>query len=216
MENSYLNYGPLSNSKPKSVTDQIDILRSYWPQLIPDKALAYYEEVYSHLRLPDWVEGAFVIIRPGYFSQLHGEEVYEIYSAVNKAFGFKDYRSEQVPHMNERNRRIIDERYTQLDSDIGIIPGQFGLKFQGTPVINATSKLEKSELLAGVMATGAMLITHPERLTKETDMWAICGGDEFSDEWVPYFKFRNSQLCIGAISPYSADPDCGIISGIAI
>ncbi|MFA7653447.1 MAG: hypothetical protein WCX97_00175 [Candidatus Magasanikbacteria bacterium] len=188
-------YGYLSGYKgPGAITDQIDILRKHWPTLNPDAALRYYREVYSTLAHPGWVEGAFALIRPGFFSDKYGEEVGEVLEAIKKDRGgkFHNYREGQLNEQHLRQlastlaaTRALVER--QPNSDILIVGANFGIRYpqgDGTHIVSSVRRA-REKVTAGEFGLGAkdgstMLLTNPIRLQHFDDLWIDLPGDEFA------------------------------------
>lgn len=182
------NYGYLSGyKKPIGITDQIDILRSHWPSLNPDAALRYYHERYPTLRFPDWVEGPFALIRPGFFSDKYGEELMEILKAIAKDRKGKldNYREgclgEEYLRQTERTLTKIRELCEQQPgSDILIVSEQFGIHYRGRSVHKAREVFVPSEYGEGAKNVGTMILTNPIRLQHFNDLWINCAGDKYS------------------------------------
>lgn len=183
-------YGYLSGyKKPHSIEEQIEILRFHWPQLNPDKAIHYMEKAYSKLKFPEWIEGPFAIIRPGFFSNIYGEEVEEILKAFKKARKgkFVNYRKGQLGSnfLQQHQRTVLYLKKlskAQNESDILIEPAQFGIRHRGKSVRRAREVFVRDEYGSGAKDIGTKLLTHPERLQRYDDLWIDCAGDEYSSE----------------------------------
>lgn len=202
------NYGYLSGyKKPVEVADQIDILRSHWPNLNPDAALYYCREKYSTLQIPGWVEGPFAIIRPGFFSDKYGEELAEVLKAIAKdrKGKFVNYREGQLgPEYLRQSERTLSQlgvlMRQQPRSDILISPAQLGIRHRGRSVRRAREVLVTSEYGKGAKDIGTMLLTNPIRLRHYDDLWIDCAGDEFSPGadgvfyCAPYFSFSGGGV----------------------
>lgn len=205
-------YGYLSGYQiPVPVTDQIDILRSHWPQLNPDRALHYMNEVYPKLQVPNWIEGPFALIRPGFFSDVYREEVEEVFKALEKALDgkFVNYRKGELgPEYLRQNARTISmmKQITeqQPNSDIIIVPEQFGIRHRGRSVRRAKEVFIAAEFGEGTKNTGTMIITNPNRLQHYNDLWIDCAGDEYSPsadgrfDGAPSFRFFGGGVGFGA------------------
>ena len=223
------NYGYLSGyQKPIEITDQIDILRSHWPKLNPDGAIRYMREqlfLNPKLQLPSWVEGPFALIRPGFFSNLYGEELEEILKALTKARGgkFYNYRDGQLgPKYLRQNTRtvamtnLIMEQ--QSGSDILIVPEQFGICHRGRSVRRAREVFVGNEFGEGAKNVGTMLITNPNRLKHYDDLYLDCPGDEYAlvadggFSSAPSFYFGAERVEFGAHWFGSVYGSCGSVS----
>lgn len=178
--------------KPKSVEDQIDILRSHWPDLDPDPALKYYREVYSTLTLPGWVEGPFVILPP---------MVGEYYEELGRLHRADDRQTDQLFGALARDRgRALHIRRDQFDphdlmwvertnkfralkkgypGDLLIIPAQFGVRHRGRSVRRARRMFDRNEVGLDLNMVATMLLTHPERLQHHKDLSIDCAGSGY-------------------------------------
>lgn len=214
--------------KPVEVSDQVDILRSHWPQLNPDLALRYLREVYPTIQLPSWVEGPFALIRPGFFSDQYGEELAEVLKALAKdrQGKFVNYREGQLsPEYLQQSERTLSHLGAlvkqQPESDILISPAQFGIRHRGRSIRRAREVFVAGEYGKGAKDVGTMLLTHPTRLQHLDDLWIDCAGDDFSPDAdgrfdrAPYFDFRDGGLGFGARWVGHAYDDYGSASGFS-
>lgn len=211
--------------KPAAIDAQIDTLRSYWPKLNPDAAMRYFREVYPKLQLPDWVESPFAIIRPGFFSDAYGEEVEEIFKALTKSRDgkFKNYWEGQLgPEYLRRHAqtaaKLEEVVQQQPNSDVLILPGQFGIRHRGRSVRRAREVFTPSEFGVGAKDGGTMLLTNPVRPQHYDDLWLDMAGDEFAPGAdgdfcrAPYFLFGDGQLEFDSSRVSSASEDYGSAS----
>lgn len=190
--------------------NQVDILRSYWPQLNPDPALRYIRDVYEKRKLPEWVEGLFVYIRSGFFSNRCDEELVEVLHAVTKSLGGKFYNflssEDQIDLQHPYARYLRQSKphrarlrislNRQKKSDLLIIPAQFGIRYKGRSVEEVSESLLRDEDGIGVKDGATMLLTHPNRLQCNEDLSVDLLGDEVSPRGkcgpfshVPFFSF---------------------------
>jgi hypothetical protein len=201
---------------------QIDILRKSRPQLDPDRAVKYVRKVYSGLKFPKWVEAPFAIIRPGYFSPLFWEEIRIVSSLLSSASPFRNFYED---NLNEHIRRNTDteRKYTilkeQQPGDIWIIGAQFGFHHRGKPIAYVQELCQKSNTEYGLdeVATGWMLLTHPQRIKDEHSLEADCPGgqrapahDNSFDTAPSYFMDKTGGTLVlsyslnGFVTEYSA------------
>ena len=184
--------------KPIAIEAQIDILRSYWPQLNPDNAIRYAREVYPTLSFPDWVEGPFAVVRPGFFSNKYIEEIEEVFSALKKSRGdrlgnsYSKYmdRFRTMGYSSIAYGRITE---SQNGSDILIVGSQFGIRHRGRSHRRTREVIKEvpGEFGESVKNVGTMLLTHPNRLDHDDDLWISCLDDEFDDP-VSYVRFHHT------------------------
>lgn len=168
---------------PIRVEDQIDILRSHWPRLNPDKALCYMRDVYPKLQLPSWVEGPFALIRPGLFSGDVREDTWEVLRVFkanpdnevhecDDTFGFRHYADTTRAH-----NTLMEQ---QPDSDILIVAFQFGTYRRGDAIGRIRENSGKTGEFAGNLRdVTTMLLTHPNRLKCDQDLDILCAGDSY-------------------------------------
>ncbi|MFA4998812.1 MAG: hypothetical protein WC514_02220 [Candidatus Paceibacterota bacterium] len=212
--------------KPVPLEGQIDILRSYWPKLNPDPAIRYMSEMYPKLQLPGWIEGPFALIRPGFFSDIYGEELEEVLEALAKARGgkFYNYRQGQLgpKYLRQSSATVAMQKCIveqQPGSDILIVPEQFGIRHRGRSVRRAREVFVASEFGEGAKNVGTMLITNPIRLQHYDDLWIDCAGDEYAPgadgdfSYAPCFYFSVGQVRFVTHWFVSASDDYGSASG---
>ncbi len=224
------NYGYYSGyTKPRPASDQIDILRSHWPQLNPDPVIKYMRDVYLRLQLPNWVEGAFVIIRRGYFSDQYGEEVVELFKALSKdrkGKFYNDYEGRMGPEYLRQNEatlamlaRLMEQ---QPDSDLLMLPAQFGIRFRGRSVRRVREIYTNGEFGLGTKDSGTMLLTHDNRLRATRDLSVDLAGDKISPHAdgvfsrAPYFSFHDGKVKFLAGVVGCANVRCGSASVFAL
>ena len=213
-EKAVAKYGYFSGyRRPKLIDEQIDILRSHWPMLNPDRAIRYMRDVYPKLQLPDWIEGPFAIIRPGFFSEKYHEEIEEVLRALSRSrdeqfCNYLRFRGEMnciQPHKCSAD--YVEIMRQQLNSDILVVPGQFGIRYpkgNGTHIVSSVRrvrvKMTGGEFGEGAKNIGTMLLTHSNRLAHYKDLYIKCSGDMLvplyggSVIFAPQFSFRLNRL----------------------
>ncbi|MFH1029924.1 MAG: hypothetical protein V1770_01540 [bacterium] len=187
-------YGYLSGYKnPPKISDQIDILQGWWPSLKNvDPALRWYKATAEKLQLPDWVEGPFVYIRPGFFSNAYGDELKEVLDIFSKARdgAFVNYLEGKMgKELQQRERTVqkVSQLYErQGGGDIFIGFAQFGIRFpvrNGKHIVasarRAREKFDSGEYGVGSKDGFTMLLTNSSRLQHYDDLWIDFVGDEF-------------------------------------
>ena len=222
------NYGYLSGyQQPAGIEEQVDILRSHWRQLNPDAAIRYAREVGPTLQLPDWLEGPFVDVRPGFFSDNYPEELEEVMAVLAKSRDgeFYNFRAKQMGNFRRHAQnvaaydRIMEQ---QPDSDLLVVYRQSGIRHRGRSVRRAR------EVMLGVAgefgecpkSVGTMLLTNPNRLQHFDDLWSDCPGGEFDDPdagvrfgHAPIFGFHGDGVKFGTGLVGRALGSCGSASG---
>ena len=186
----------------KSISDQIEILYSYWPNLNPAAdLLRYYRVRYQTLQFPKWVKGHLAIIRPGFFSNKYGEELEEILKilARDRNGKFHNYCEGQLGPEYLRQLAETKKAFQRLEleqkGNILIISVQSGSHYAGLSAHCAHRMFVANEFGLGAFIAGIMLITHPERLQCLDDLSVDCAGDEYAlaadgqFDYVPSFRF---------------------------
>ena len=162
--------------RPDSVQNQIDIIRSHWPVINPDRAIRFIRNVYPTLQLPSWIEGPFVQIRPGFFSNVYREELQEVLKALtnSRSERFFNHCEKQIGNFRRSSKliaayhRITDQ---QPNSDLLIVPAQFGKRYRGCSVDQVRKKITIIEFGEGIRNGAVMLLTNPNRLRHVKDLW---------------------------------------------
>ena len=114
--------------------------------------------------------------------------------------------------------KLIEE---QGNSDILIVPIQFGIRHRGRSVRRAIVRMQLNEFGLGAFAVGICLLTHPERLKHFDDLWIDCAGDEYDDPGSGvrfgrspfFFGVRGVGIGFGASFVDSAAGSYGAASG---
>ena len=197
------NYGYLSGyRKPKSITEQTNILRQIFP------GVGFADEKLAEREVPANAEGWFAIPKWQTIAPTYSEAVQKVLDAIKKARNgkFYNYRDGQLNDQRLRQtaktasvfQKLSDE---QKDHDILVVAGQFGLRHRGRSVRRAREVFSQNEIGLGAFAVGIMILTHAERLQNVDDLWIDCAGDEFDDPdadvrfaHAPYFNFYGGKV----------------------
>lgn len=199
------NYGYLSGYRgPKSIADQLRILRQYFPQLgDADDGVAKQDR-------PAGSEGWFAIPRWQAIAATYGEALELALDAL------KQQRKDKVDNFRKgrlgpKYLRLLDKTIRQLERigeqqqhDILVVAAQFGLRHRGRSVRRARAVMGGQEFGLGPFEIGIMLLTHPERLAHLDDLWIDCDGCEYNPDAVgqfgccPFFGFTDGRLRFAA------------------
>jgi hypothetical protein len=215
------NYGYLSGyCKPKSITEQCNILRQIFP------GVGFADEKLAEQPLPANAEGWFAIPKWQTIAPTYGKAVQKVLDAVKKARKgkFYNYREGQLGPQYLRQSQKSAKAFQKLgdeqkDYDILVVPTQFGLRHRGRSVRRAREVMNASEFGLGAFAIGIMILTHPERLMNYDDLWIDCVGDEYAPgadgdfSGAPDFVFDGGGVRFGACWVDGADGSCGSASG---
>ena len=200
-------YGYLSGyRKPKSITEQCNILRQIFP------GVGFADEKLAEGAVPANAEGWFAIPKWQTLAPTYSEAVQKVLDAIKKARNgkFSNYRDGQI---NDQRlcqsaksaavfQKLGDE---QKDHDILVVAAQFGIRHRGRSVRRAREVFSVNEFGLGAFVVGIMILTHAERLQHYDDLWIDCAGDEFDDPdadvrffHAPYFYFSGGKVEFGA------------------
>ncbi len=204
-------YGYLSGyRKPKSITEQMNILYQIFP------GVGFADEKLAERAVPANAEGWFAIPKWQTIAPTYSGAVQKVLDVIKKTRNgkFYNYRDGQINEERLRQsaktasvfQKLNDE---QKDHDILVVAAQFGIRHRGRSVRRAREVFVTNEFGFGAFAVGIMILTHPERLQHYDDLWIDCAGDEFYDPGsdvrfvrAPCFRFRGGELkfdadCVG-------------------
>lgn len=203
---------------PKSVSEQIDILRRLFSNLGADKEFAEWP-------LPSGAEGHFAIPR----WQAIGETYVE---ATEKALNLLGVRNDDLDNCLLRDKlgakHLRKSRQStkmlealsgaQGNNNILVVPAQLGLRYRGRSVYRAHELFKVNEFGLGVFEVACILLTHAECLVGDNDLRIVCAGDEFApwgDEsfshLICFYLFRD-KIMIQRFGVKDADDSSGSAS----
>ncbi len=174
------NCGYPSDYKPKGIAEQINRLRELFP------GISFADEKIALGELPKHAEGWFAIPKWQTVAPIYGEAVEKVLAMINRNRdgNFYNFLKGQLGPDKLRQsaksasmlKKLGDE---QKDHDILIVPAQFGIRHRGRSIRRAREVFAGNEFGLGAFEVGIMLLTHPERLMNENDLWIDCAGDEY-------------------------------------
>ena len=205
---------------PKSIGEQIKRLRELFPEI------GHADEKLAKGTLPQNAEGWFAIPRWEKIAPSYDEVVPKVLGLIHQTRNskFLNYREGQLgpKHLRQTVRtadfweRICNE---QKGNDILIVPAQFGLRHRGRSVRRAREVFSEQEFGLGAFDVGIMMLTHPDRLNNEGDLWIDCAGDEYAPladdafTQAPFFHFLENMLKFGVGHFFYAFATGGSVSG---
>jgi hypothetical protein len=212
-ENSYADeevasgYRYLSGyKKPKDIRVQTAILRQVFP------GLRAADETLAARPVPAGAEGWFAIPRWQAIAPTYGEATGEVLAKIRefRLDKFGNWRDGQLgPDYHKQSARTENMSQTLSDEqkghDILVVAAQFGVRHRGRSVRRAREVMQVQEFGLGAFAVGIMLLTHPERLMSEDDLFINCAGDECApvaggDFWgAPIFCFGGGRVSFFAL-----------------
>ena len=214
------NYGYLSGCcKPKSITEQCNILRQIFP------GVGFADEKLAERAIPANAEGWFAIPKWQTIAPIYGEAVQKVLDAIKKARNgkFYNYREGHLGPDRLRQSAKTEKVFQTLGDeqkgyDILVVAAQFGLRHRGRSVRRAREVMQVNESGLGAFAVGIMILTNPERLMNYYDLWIDCAGDEFAPDadgdfsGAPVFGFSGGKVKFVACWFDSAGEDYGSAS----
>ena len=153
------NYGYLSGyRKPKSITEQCNILRQIFP------GVGFADEKLAERAIPANAEGWFAIPKWQTIAPTYGEAVQKVLDAIKKARNgkFYNYREGQLGPDRLRQSAKTEKVFQTLgdeqkDYDILVVAAQFGLRHRGRSVRRAREVMQVNESGLGAFAIGIMI-----------------------------------------------------------
>lgn len=214
---------------------QIESLLGILPGFDPEPAWKWYNDVYSKLEVPDWVEGLFAVPSEFALARLFHPDIQDRAAAycagVNLLLGkigtkkkpFYNYRSTQMDpaHLwrTERTTEMLDRLWeAQGQPDFIGLPAQVGMLHRGQSVLCAREKFFGNEFGAGSLEGAALMLTHPEKEVRWEQLHMDLPGDDFSSEAdgqadeAPYMHFGDGGVRFCAYRTGHAYEDCGSVS----
>ena len=187
--------------KVKSVGEQVDILRAAFPGIFS------YDAEVTEWRLPRCAEGWFAIPLWEKIAPTYGEAVAKVVEALRNACGGLfcnfEWTKFHSDYLQETKRKVTHRQMLldmQRERDIFIFPAQFGLRHRGRSMRRANEILISYEFGLGAYEVGMMLLTHPERIRNDNELFIDCIGDEFrvglgeGFGLAPTYRFRDRLL----------------------
>ncbi|MEX0933689.1 MAG: hypothetical protein WD003_00290 [Candidatus Paceibacterota bacterium] len=214
-------YGYLSGyTKPKSITEQTNILRQIFP------GIGFADEKLAEREVPTHAEGWFAIPKWQTVAPTYVEAVQKVLEAIHVARNgkFYNFRDGQITSERLRQSAKTEAMFQKLgdeqkNHDILVVAAQFGLCHRGRSVRRAREVMQVNECGLGAFAVGIMILTHPERLQHLDDLWIDCAGEEFDDptavvrfDRAPVFSFNVGRVEFGTRWYVSAHGHYGSVS----
>jgi hypothetical protein len=216
------NYGYLSGyKKPKSITEQTNILRQLFP------GIGFADEKLAEREVPKNADtGWFAIPKWQILAPTYGEAVQLVLNKLKETRNgaFYNYREGELGPDQLRQSAKTASVFQKLAEeqngfDILVVAAQFGLRHRGRSVRRVREILLSNEFGLGAFAIGIMLLTHPERLAHYDDLWIDCAGDEFAPGadgkfwYAPIFGFHGDGLRFPSGGVSDAHERYGSVSG---
>ncbi|MFZ3054922.1 MAG: hypothetical protein WA091_03005 [Minisyncoccales bacterium] len=176
---SYCGY-PL-DYKPKSIEDQVDILRHFF------RKIGHADEKIAKQSPSGHAEAFFAIPRWQLIAETYDGAVYTVFHKIKqtrKCHPYNEYKGFVETERTARKLKMLSEQ--QEGCDILIVAAQFGMRYRGCSVRRARELFTGNEFGLGAFEIGCMILTHPERFNANDNLWIDCAGN-------------NSVSCIGSL-----------------
>jgi len=206
---------------PKDFHQQTEILLGILPGLDPEQAWKWYNDVYTRLEVPDWVEGVFAVPSEFALARLFYPDIQErpaqycagvnlLLKKIANSRQFYNYCDEQIDpaHLwrTERTALMINALWEmQGRPDIVALPAQLGLQHRGRSDLRARECFMAQEFGAGSLEGAAIALTHPERFVRWEQLHEDLAGDDFSSaadgqaDEAPYLYFYDDKVKFGTV-----------------
>ena len=222
---------PSEYQGPKPIEEQVGSIAEIFG-LDSESALEYAANLPE---IPEGAEGWFAIPSVSALARVHFPEVDDpaeqycyavnlVLDKIAESRRFTNWCEDSIDtnrlRVHAHTQSALDEIEETQQNDILVIPAQLGMRHRGRSVRRARECFADNEFGLTSLATGAILLTHPERLISWRDLWMDCAGDEFdhpvSDvrfDGAPVFDFYDGGVGFSASWLDDAGGSCGSVSG---
>lgn len=209
---------------PLEIESQIEIIAKAFG-LDPRPALAMANR---HMNVPEQAEGLFAIPRVDKVGQDYTDAVRWAQSAINNMhelhIGGRDFDSEYLEQSPRSELVFLAFVERCPESDIFLVPAQFGKAHAGKPVDSVRRAADSSRVEFGMGLFGVlcMLLTHPLRLASERALAIDVPGDLYfpfnrrSAYHAPIVDRNGNKIVIATAPIIAADPNSGSVTGFLV
>lgn len=187
------------NYRVRPVEAQTSELRRAFPKL------GNCIEKLARLPLPEGAEAWFAIPRWQALAPTYNEALEMMLEALGKRRRFSNRVAGKLTdaflRQSARTRLAEDILADQqAESDILVVAAQAGMLHRGSSARRTRAAMAGNEFGFGAFAFGALLLTHPERLSSSNTLMVDCCGDEYSIrgdtmfDRVPLYDFDASGI----------------------
>ena len=188
-----------ANYRVKPIEAQTTELRRAFPML------GSCVEKLARLPLPEGAEGWFAIPRWQAVAPTYNKAVEMMLEALGKRRRFSNRIAGRLneSYLRQLSRSRLAEEILadqQAGNDILVVAAQAGMLHRGSSARRTRAAMAGNEFGLGIFAFGAMLLTHPERLSSTEALMVDCCGDEYSIhgdntfDRIPLFDFDVSGV----------------------
>ncbi len=163
----------------RPIEAQVTELRKFFPKL------GACNERLGHKPLPDGAEAWFAIPRWQAIAPTYSEATEKMVAALASKRRFDNRIVDKMGplYLRQSERAKLAEKVLseqQPATDILVVAAQAGLLHRGCSARRARVVMAGNEFGLGAFALGAMILTHPERLSHADTLMIDCSGDEYS------------------------------------
>jgi len=133
----------------------------------------------------------------------YGEALMIVVALLKKLHGdkFNNYRGEKLTDEHMRLVEKTAQAYQQLASsqpgDFLVFDAQFGKRWAGASIRHGRVRYLQEEFGLGPFETGILLLTHPDRITGNDQLYIDCSGVEYRDDPKAVFSLCRSFYWFG-------------------
>jgi len=193
-------YNYSSEYKPKSLSEQIEILKELFGDMGQANQSLLVQIETNRVSLPEGAEGWFAIPnwikKPEIFGENYAKALYKVLNKIKltKNGNFINFRNRKLgpEYLQPSARSVAFFRALSVEQDdpnIVIVPAQFGLLHRGRSYRRTQEMLKRKEFCLDAFSNGIMLLTHPNRLKEIENLRIVC-----ADEYHPYGEVTQDLL----------------------
>jgi hypothetical protein len=194
------NFGYPEAYQVKGIAEQVCRLK----ELFPD--LGYPPDRISDEPPANGAEGWFAIPRWQKIGKTYGEALERVLALISETRNGEfrnncaDKLDSQHLRMSEKTAKAFEKLNTAQDSDILIVAAQSGKLRVRKSTRRVKEVLPGNEFGLDPFSAAVILLTHPERLQKHSDLWVVCAGGEYANDishkydMVPGFFFSAGKV----------------------
>lgn len=195
------------NWEPVSITEQLEALRSFYPDLDS----SHVESIAENISAPEAADGVFVVPKPSSVAAKRGIEdpfgkgyrrllEVTVLDHIVKQRNFLYYRGLDVTDDTHRMGQLASDAISRMEEeqsgDYLVFAAQTGKKWAGSSPSFARWEMEHGvrEFPLPSWCAAHIILTNPKRLEKYEDLGIDCPGDEY--------RFRGSPEIPNCFSFY--------------
>jgi len=162
--------------------EQVLSLLQIFPALDASKVPSLVPKIHHEL-----AEFTPVIPKWQSIAKTYGEALLLVVAKLKLLHGdkFKNYREDKLTdeyvRLVEKTRLVYQQLTSNQKGDFLVFDAQFGKRWAGASVRHGQERYLKEEFGLGPYETGILLLTHPDRVTGNNQLYIECAGIEYRD-----------------------------------